>query len=270
MKIFLFIWLISRLSFLHAQEILPEDTRIEFEKGFSLDADIFIGMDDFQNVYYIKNNTLHKKSSANLFVYTNIRFGNITSVDITNPLKILVFYGDFNTILFLDNRLNELTDPLNFTVTSVSAHIAFASISSDDSLWLYSMDDNVLRRWNHQTKKIQFVSQPISFYDDTIIPIKQLSNYKTYWLIGKKKVLLFNEYGTYLGTKKADHAEDLYPHENGLIYIKDHKLYYQNSAEEIQQLQVDPAVSIKSFYVNTNHIFIFDGTKVYVFKIVKN
>ena len=269
MKLLAFTFLFFQFLFVNAQES-PLIIETEFLKEFQLHADTFIGVDDFENYYYIKSNTLYKKTEKQIYTYTNTQLGQITSVDITNPLKILLFYRNFNTVLFLDNKLNELTTSINFTSASFSQQITFVNISSNNNLWLYSLDDNILQLWNHQTNKIQFTSQPLSFYDNNFKVIKQLSSYKNCWLIGEHTILKFNQYGIFLESTSIDNNTNLIPFKKGYVYLKGDKLLYQNTQKSLQQIRTKPEVHIKNYYMNTNHIYIFDGTKIFVFKIIKN
>lgn len=70
--------------------------------------------DLFDNSYYVIDNTFTKKhTSKNIKTYTNLTLGNITSTDIINSFKIVLFYRDFNTVVLLDNQLN-LIKKINF------------------------------------------------------------------------------------------------------------------------------------------------------------
>src|SRR6476659_8841896 len=64
--------------------------------------------DNLNNVYMIKDDELIKYLPDGRFFrrYSNLKLGTITSVDVTNPLKILVYYRDFQQIIFLDNQLS--------------------------------------------------------------------------------------------------------------------------------------------------------------------
>ena len=263
MKIIILFLLFHQFIFVNAQEF-----ETNFLRDYFLTADKFIGVDDFDNNYYVKNNTLYKKTYLHTYSYANSQFGEITSVDITNPLKVLVFYRNFNMVLLLDNKLNELSEPINFSIESFSENFAFVSMSSNNNLWLYSFDDHILQLWNHQTRKIQFKSQPVTFYVNGFEPIKQLSTYKYCWLIGEKNILKFNEYGTFLESYEVNNT-DLTAFKEGFVILQDNKLYYTNSTKNLQPIIINPELFIKSFYVNTNHIYIFDGTKVFVFNFIK-
>ena len=71
-------------------------------------ADYFTS-DNLGNAYLIKGHEIFKYlPNGKLFNrYSNLMLGNITSVDATNPLKLLLFYRDFSKIQFLDNQLAE-------------------------------------------------------------------------------------------------------------------------------------------------------------------
>jgi len=265
MKFFTLIFLFFQLIFVNAQEI-----QTEFSKEIELNPDIFIGVDNFENYYYIKNNTLYKKTAQKNYSYTNTQLGKITSVDITNPLKILLFYKDFNTVILLDNKLNELTTSINFTSEAFSEQITSVNISSNNNLWLYSLDTNVLQLWNHQSKKVQFTSQPLSSYIDNFNANLLLSSYKNCWLIGEGSILKFNEYGIFLDSSTIDSHTLIKPFQEGYLYVKDNKLFYQTTSTDVQRIHIEKEGLIKSFYINSEHIYIFNGTKIFVFRIIKN
>ena len=56
-------------------------------------------VDNFSNLYFIKNNELIKISEKDTFYYRNNFYSNITSLDVKNPLRIQLLYEDFNSLL---------------------------------------------------------------------------------------------------------------------------------------------------------------------------
>src|SRR5687768_7815077 len=63
--------------------------------------------DNLSNLYLINGEEIIKYSPTGkqLLKYSNKRFGNITTIDATNALKILLYYKDFQQLVFLDNQL---------------------------------------------------------------------------------------------------------------------------------------------------------------------
>jgi hypothetical protein len=63
--------------------------------------------DSFFLLYPLKQ-YFSKIGTRETFVYQNFSLGKITKVDLQNPLKIVLFYENFNTVVTLDNQLNEI------------------------------------------------------------------------------------------------------------------------------------------------------------------
>ncbi len=231
-----------------------------------LDANEFIGVDEFKNLYYLKNNTFYKKNNNETLSYTNTQLGKVTSVDIKNPLKIILFYRDFNSVILLDNKLNELSSRIDFKETFFSKNISLLTGTSNNNLWIYSLDDNTLQRYNYNTKRIEFTSQSLSFNQMAFKAKKLVSSYKNCWLMGEDSIMKFNEYGTYLNEIIVSGIADIELLKEGFIYLKDKNLYkYDNDVSTFVKLEKE--ISIKSFYINKNEIYIFDGTSIFVFSM---
>ena len=98
--------LISLLSFYTQPEFI-------LEKEYDIKAD-FISTDQLGNFYIIKNSELIKNNANNnqTLRYSNNLFGKISSIDASDPFRILVFNKDFNKIVFLDKNLTEITSPV--------------------------------------------------------------------------------------------------------------------------------------------------------------
>ncbi len=105
MKSFVLILLIF-VNFTLVAQVIEIKRQIVKADGFKLDK---IG-----HLYFVKDNVLTKtdKDLNVLFTYDDFAWGNISDIDVSNPLKIIVFYKDFNRIVYLDNNLAELRDPV--------------------------------------------------------------------------------------------------------------------------------------------------------------
>lgn len=78
--------------------------------------------------------TNYKQDNTKLYEYANKRTGLVSTLDVSNPLKVLAFYDDFNRIKILDNTLSEINDiDLNATYQDVSA----AGMANDGNVWIY-------------------------------------------------------------------------------------------------------------------------------------
>jgi len=133
MKKLILAFLIVPFVFAFSQEQSLKAQLIAVQK---IDANEFVGFDGLENVYYIKNNIFFKKHKEELWQYKNISLGKITKIDFQNSLKIVLFYENFNTIIILDNQLNE-TQKINFSENEIPILVAAAGIASQNRLWIY-------------------------------------------------------------------------------------------------------------------------------------
>lgn len=98
----------------------------------------FATTDNLGNLYLISpENALEKYAPDNQLLarYSNNRLGAAASIDVTNPLKILVWYADFRTLVFLDRTLNQLGE-LNL-ISAGYPEVRSVATAADGNLWLY-------------------------------------------------------------------------------------------------------------------------------------
>lgn len=113
--------------------------------------------DNIGYIYTVKEDELVKYlASGKLFArYSNLKLGNITTVDATNPLKLVLYYRDFQQIVFLDNQLSlnsEVVMLENLGYTQADLVCA----SANNSFWIYNKQNNELLRFDQNSKKIAF------------------------------------------------------------------------------------------------------------------
>lgn len=105
-----------------------------------------ISVDNFGNFYTISNNKILKFGSDGkyLYPYEEFRYGKIGMLDVTNPMKLLVYYPDFSTVVPLDRFLSPLTT-YNFFNLGYQNVTAIGS-SIDGRLWFYDNVDFKLKK----------------------------------------------------------------------------------------------------------------------------
>src|SRR5882672_5628227 len=99
------LWLLLLAGFVHAQM----DTSFKFVKSIKGDIVSFT-VDNLDNIYLLSSTGQVKKLNSNgdsVAVFNDIKkFGDATFIDVSNPLKVLLYYKDFATIVVLDRYLN--------------------------------------------------------------------------------------------------------------------------------------------------------------------
>lgn len=230
--------------------------------------DRFIGIDNFKNTYYLKNRVLHKHGADGNFEYNALQLGRITSVDIINPLKVIIFFQDTNTVVLLDNKLNEI-DRISFDNLREFLNVSTATNAGNNSLWIFNVDSQQLEIYNYREKRQNVVSHPI------IGKLRsQASNFNYCFVLTNNKLRAYNVYGSLLNEMPNDGFEKIVQFNENLVALKDNSLYYISdfakrngeALDEIVKLEL-PEMTIKELQLTNDFLYIYDGKNLHTFTL---
>lgn len=113
------------------------------------------GGDNIGNIYTVNEDELVKYQPSGKFFtrYSNLRLGSITTLDATNPLKLLLYYRDFQQIVFLDNQLSQNSAPVSLETLGYE-QTWLVCAGANNSFWIYNKQNNELIRFDENSKKI--------------------------------------------------------------------------------------------------------------------
>ena len=226
-----------------------------------LDADVFIGINSFEEAFYIKDQVLYKESKTNLLNFKDFQLGEIHSVDIVNPMNIAVYYQDFNTVVLLDNKLVE-TERINFNNISEFINTSTATLEANNSLWLFNIDSQQLESYNYRSNQKKLVSQPINGEI-----LSQVSNYNYCFLLTEKKIRAYNIYGSLIAEITNEGFQEIVQQSENLVALKDNELYYiDKETREITKIKT-PEITIKDLQLTQDFLYIYDGKQVHKFTL---
>lgn len=243
---------------------------LALENSVKLNADTFIGFDGYENLYFIKNKVLYKHGKEGEFRFNTLNLGQISSVDIINPLKIAMFFQETNTAVLLDNKLNEI-ERIVFHRTSDFFNSASASTAEKNSLWVFNFDSQQLELFNYKSNTRKNISQPFpgKFVD-------QASNFNYCFILTDKKLRAFNSYGSLLNEMPLDGYESIIQQKGNIIALKNNTLYYipdfalhqsKNPTEPVHLEIPNPEITIKDLQLNKDLLYIFDGQNLYTYTL---
>ena len=239
-----------------------QNNDITFIKSESLNIDSFVGIDKFDNTYYIKNNSLFKISkSGEEIAFQDLLLGDISRVDLLNPNKIIVFYQMSNVAIILDNRLTEI-DRQDFNTSSPFKNVSHLGSSKDQSLWIYNIDLNQLELYDYRYDRNIIQSLPI---DQEIKDLK--NNFNFCFLRTSEGILVYNIYGSLIKKiiKKNIKAFDNF--KNILIIHSGNEIEIYNENFELKEILKTDLSSYKSFFYNGENLYLYDGQELHQYKI---
>lgn len=234
---------------------------------FNTDTDDFLGYDSFGFSYHIKNNVFRKTKETESFEYKNVSLGNITKVDILNPLKIVLFYEDFNTVVLLDNQLNKMTE-INFSQNNIPIVVPAIGMSTQNQLWIFNTLNQQIGLFDYLKNEYKTVSTPLT----ETIKYYQTDFNTFYWIDKKNNWFSCDIFGktTSLG-KVPDFDRIQIIDSNSYIFSKANLLYFKDKAgtnsdafSEIEVLQK----SFDNFCYKDQILSIFTTKEITNYKIV--
>jgi hypothetical protein len=105
-------------------------------------------VDNLGNYYLLsKDNQLKKLNNRgdSMGVFNDVRrYGKLYSIDVTNPLKVLLYYKNFSTLVVLDRFLN-IVNTIDLRKANIFQVKAIAQ-SYDNNIWIYDEQNNKLKR----------------------------------------------------------------------------------------------------------------------------
>ena len=240
----------------------PIDVKLIQKTDFS--ADTLVGVNNLNNIFYILDNVLFKKSDETKALdigYTNFQLGNITSANAFNTLKINIFYKDFNTAIILDNRLSEIFR-IEFNNIPPYKNVTHISTGNDNTIWIFDQNTQQLELYDYKNKSTKSKTLPI---ESAILDIK--SNYNTCWLLTKDFIYIYNYFGSL--TKKIPNTnfEQLQISNENIILKKGNELFYlAKDSETIKPIKSTNLI-IKQFFVTGESLYIYSDKSLFEYQI---
>ncbi len=260
---FLFLLCYNVISFGQNQKIVV--TRID---SLEFVAQNFIGIDSYGNYFYENENVLYKKTPTSILQYQNISLGKIKKIDIINPLKVLVFYENFNTAVLLDNQLNEIQkiDFSNPEIADGKSILATAiGLSGQNKMWIFNTNEQQISLYDFGTQKIKNIGIPLqqnfTYYQ---------TDFNTFqWIDSQNNWFSCSIFGEISFNEKIDSFDEIQILENkNLLFTKENLLFYKNgSTNQLYEIETIEK-SFKKFYYKDQILSIFTIKGITNYKII--
>ena len=235
-------------SFLYAQDSLET----LFVKETNFKADNLVAIDNFGTTFFVNNNTFNKTFYEKTITYNNLQLGNISSANTFNPLKINLFYKDFNTVIILDNRLAEIFK-IDFNSITPYKNVSHVSTGFDNTLWIFNQDLQKLELFDYKTKTVRAQTVPVQ---SPVLDLK--SNYNYCFLLTEKNVYIYNYFGSLVKKFKNEGYTALAESNENIILKRENTLFYLNKNTNKLLLIKTPNLLINQFFVTNETLYIYN------------
>lgn len=155
--------------------------------------------DNLDNIYLLNSSDQLKKLNAkgdSVAVFNNVRkYGKLAQIDVSNPMRVLLYYKDFSTVVMLDRLLNvqatiDLRKQDIFQVQAIC-------LAYDNNMWLYDEFEHKLKKIDEQGKTLFATTDFRQLFDDAFSFTSICDQDGYLYLYDKNKgVYVFDYYGT--------------------------------------------------------------------------
>ena len=174
------------------------DTAFRFIKTIAGDITSF-AVDDLDNIYLLNSKNQLKKLNANgdsVAIFNDVkRFGKASLIDVSNPLKVLLYYKDFATVIVLDRFLN-LKNTIDLRKQNIF-QVKTISQSYDNKIWLYDDLESKLKKIDEDGKLLFETPDFRLLFDESLSPQSITdADQNIYIYDSAKAVYVFDYYGS--------------------------------------------------------------------------
>ena len=160
----------------------------------------FLDVDVLGNIYLITENNQLKKIKPNgdsMAVFNDVKkFGNPTLLDVSNPLKILVYYKNFSTVIILD-RFLAVRNTINFRNQNIFKVKTLVN-SYDNNIWIFDEQNVSLKKINDEGNVLSETLDLRQLFDTVPSPTQIIDKSNFVYLYDESKgFYIFDYYGSF-------------------------------------------------------------------------
>ncbi len=257
--------LLGIFSFTVSDGIIPE-------KEYNYKADFF-STDGFGNLYIVQNSELIKinTESNKKWIYSNFSSGKISIIDPSDPFRILVYYKDFNKILYLDKNLTEIMSPISLDDKGIYNAISVCQ-SVNGGFWVLDQNSAQLLYLDKSLNIVKKSAVIQEIYDqntDTKQAFMLEKNDYIYVGFENAGVMQFDSYGVYIKTFPLSNFANFHVIDNVIVYYSEGNLNYYNTQNYQEKSLKIPTENVVRIAVEGNKLFVQTEKKILVYNLSK-
>ncbi len=233
----------------------------------------YLNVDILDNIYLITHSSQLKKLSAtgdSLAVFNDVKkYGNPSSIDVNNPLKIIVYYKNFATIVVLD-RLLVLRNSINLRNKNIYTVDALCS-SYDNNIWIFDEQDFKIKKIDEQGTIITESADMRMLTNETPSPIQIIDASNQLFLYDKKNgFYLFDYYGAFKSSLPFLNWQNVAIDHNVIYGFSANKLFsYTLQSLQLKEYNLPAYIKgYKSIKALNGKLYVLKDSGVEIYKVL--
>jgi len=230
----------------------------------------YVATDNLGGLYGSTNSEIRKYTpEGNLILRNGLNLlGEVSDMDCSNALKIVVFYQDLSQVVFLDNQLAPRGDVLQLDVLGYAQSVAVAS-SYNNGIWVFDQMSFSLIRLDDRLQETNRTASLLQLLGEAIDPIQLVEGKQWLYLVDSERgIYVFDLFGTYykrIPITNIDHIDVT----QGLVFTQkgNELVLFDPVSLEEQAIQL-PKADVKSFAAHGEYLYRITPDRLQIFKQV--
>lgn len=247
------------------------DTAFTFLKTIQGDF-VDFNVDNLDNIYLITSTNQLKKFTGNgdsVGVFNDVkRYGTVSSIDVTNPLKILLYYKNFATVVVLDRFLN-IRNTINFRKKNIFS-VQSITTSYDNNIWIFDEQDYKLKKINDDGTVMQESTDFRMLFDSVPSPVQITDKENFVYLYDPEKgFYIFDYYGSLKNRLPFSNWNSVAVSEKNMYGFNNNKLYsYELNSFTLKEYQL-PSIFGKYNAIKAinGKVYLLKDDGIYIYKV---
>ena len=229
----------------------------------------YLNADLFNDMYLInqRNQIIKLNSKGDTLGYyaEGARLGNPSNIDVTNPMKVLVYYDKYTLLLVLDKYLTD-RNKYNLNEKSLINTKVIAS-GSDNQFWIF--DDNILKKYDNQLNLWSASDNILTTLNKSLNPIALIEDNQTIYLYDKENgFFVFDKYTTFKNNLPFLNWNNISVQNNKLFgFSTDTMFVYNTKSLELKKYNLPSIVkAYKSIKIINNYLYVLKENEIEIYK----
>lgn len=217
--------------------------------------------DHLGNIYALRDNSLHKYNQnwELLSSYDWQANGTITTVDVSDPLRIVVFSAHTNQVVFLDQEMSLLSDPFNLNELNYY-DVSVVCKASTGGFWLFDNLDKQIVHIDHNGKE-NLKSGSIDLYSGFPEIMYEHSGH-IYLGYSNQGIVVFNNQAAYEKCLPFKFENTFECHDYHIFYVNNHNIFSYDIKLTKEEIIIGSLPDIKDFTLSGNTLYYISNQQV--------
>ncbi len=229
----------------------------------------YLNADLFNDMYLInqRNQIIKLNSKGDTLGYyaEGARLGNPSNIDVTNPMKVLVYYDKYTLLLVLDKYLTD-RNKYNLNEKSLINTKVIAS-GSDNQFWIF--DDNILKKYDNQMNLWSASDNMLTTLNKALNPSTLIEYNQTVYLYDKENgFFVFDKYTTFKNNLAFFNWNNISVQNNKLYgFSKDTMFVYDTKSFELKKYGLPATINAyKSIKLLNDYLYVLKENEIEIYK----